>query len=85
MNGSETPLLNSVREGIHPLPGSIHVLPRLPARQSPKLLDQLREALRSRHYSRRTEATYYHWVKRYIFFTMCATLPEWRSRRSIDS
>jgi len=68
MNGSGTPLLNSVREGIHPLPASIHVLPRQPARQSPKLLDQLREALRSRHYSHRTEATYCHWVKRYIFF-----------------
>lgn len=34
----------------------------------PKLLDQLREALRSRHYSRRTEQTYCHWVKKYIYF-----------------
>jgi len=34
----------------------------------PKLLDQLREALRSRHYSRRTEQTYCLWVKRFIFF-----------------
>jgi site-specific recombinase XerD len=34
----------------------------------PKLLDQLREALRSRHYSRRTEQTYAHWVKRFIYF-----------------
>jgi len=34
----------------------------------PKLLDQLREALRSRHYSRRTEQTYCQWVKRYIHF-----------------
>jgi len=34
----------------------------------PKLLDQLRQALRSRHYSRRTEQTYCHWVKRYIYF-----------------
>jgi integron integrase len=34
----------------------------------PKLLDQLREALRSRHYSRRTEQTYCHWVEKYIFF-----------------
>lgn len=33
-----------------------------------KLLDQLREALRSRHYSRNTETTYVHWVKRFIFF-----------------
>jgi integron integrase len=34
----------------------------------PKLLDQLREALRARHYSRRTEQTYCLWVKRFIFF-----------------
>jgi hypothetical protein len=38
------------------------------ARPKPKLLDQLREALRSRHYSRRTEQTYCYWVKRFIFF-----------------
>jgi hypothetical protein len=31
-------------------------------------MDSLREALRSRHYSRRTEQTYCHWVKRFIFF-----------------
>jgi integron integrase len=34
----------------------------------PKLLDQLRLALRARHYSRRTERTYCHWVRRFIFF-----------------
>ena len=34
----------------------------------PKLVDQMREALRSRHYSRRTEQTYCQWVKRLIFF-----------------
>ncbi len=35
---------------------------------SPKLIDRLREALRARHYSRRTERTYCRWVKRFIFF-----------------
>lgn len=34
----------------------------------PKLLDQLRETLRSRHYSHRTEQTYCSWVKRFIYF-----------------
>lgn len=34
----------------------------------PRLLDQLRQALRSRHYSRRTEQTYGQWVKRFIYF-----------------
>jgi integron integrase len=33
-----------------------------------KLLDQLREAIRRKHYSRRTEQAYVNWVKRYIFF-----------------
>ena len=39
-----------------------------PVQQKKKLLDQLREAMLSRHYSRRTEQTYCHWVRRYIFF-----------------
>jgi integrase len=32
----------------------------------PKLLDRMREALRSRHYSRRTEETCCHWIKRFV-------------------
>lgn len=36
--------------------------------RAPKLLDQLRESLRSRHYSRRTEETYCQWVRRFIYF-----------------
>ncbi len=34
----------------------------------PRLLDQVREAVRARHYSCRTEKAYIHWIKRYIFF-----------------
>ncbi len=34
----------------------------------PKLLDQLREALRLRHYSIRTEQAYVHWARRFILF-----------------
>ena len=34
----------------------------------PKLMAQMREALRSRHYSSRTEQTYCHWVRRFVFF-----------------
>jgi len=42
----------------------------LPAPQSarPKLLDQVRDAIRRRHYSYRTEETYIHWIKRFIYF-----------------
>ena len=34
----------------------------------PKLLDQLREALRLRHYSLRTEESYADWARRFILF-----------------
>jgi hypothetical protein len=34
----------------------------------PRLLDRVREAVRIRHYSRRTEKAYVHWIKRDIFF-----------------
>lgn len=36
--------------------------------QEPKLLDQLRDLLRTRHYSIRTEEAYLGWVTRYIKF-----------------
>jgi integrase len=36
--------------------------------QRPKLLDQVRQAIRTRHYSYRTEKAYVHWIKRYILF-----------------
>ena len=34
----------------------------------PKLLDRVREAIRARHYSRRTELAYVAWIRRYIVF-----------------
>ena len=33
-----------------------------------RLLDQIRREIRTRHYSRRTEETYVHWVRRYVRF-----------------
>ncbi|MFH1523559.1 MAG: integron integrase [Chloroflexota bacterium] len=33
-----------------------------------KLLDQVRETLRTKHYSYRTEQTYVDWIKRFIYF-----------------
>ena len=35
---------------------------------TPRLLDQVRAAIRVRHYSRRTEDTYVHWIRRFILF-----------------
>ena len=34
----------------------------------PRLLDQVRDAMRVRHYSPRTEDAYIGWIKRFIFF-----------------
>lgn len=36
--------------------------------QTPKLLDQVRQALRTKHYSLRTEEAYVNWIKRFILF-----------------
>jgi integron integrase len=34
----------------------------------PRLLDRVRQAIRARHLSRRTEEAYVAWIKRYLFF-----------------
>jgi integron integrase len=34
----------------------------------PKLLDQVRKAIRMRHYSPKTEESYVYWIKRFVFF-----------------
>jgi len=36
--------------------------------KKPRLLDQMRDRIRVKHYSLRTENSYLDWVKRYIFF-----------------
>jgi integrase len=36
---------------------------------TPRLLDQVRDAIRRRHYSYRTEQTYLQWIKRFIWFS----------------
>ena len=38
------------------------------ASNQPRLLEQVRHTLRRKHYSLRTEQTYIHWIKRYIYF-----------------
>ncbi len=37
--------------------------------QRPRLLDQVCDTIRRRHYSRRTEDTYVGWIRRFIFFS----------------
>jgi integron integrase len=41
--------------------------PRIGLRK-PRLLEQVRDAIRARHYSRRTEKSYVAWIRRYILF-----------------
>ena len=36
--------------------------------RTPRLMDQVRQAIRARHYSRRTEEAYVYWIRRYILF-----------------
>ncbi len=40
----------------------------VPDPPKPRLIDRVRQAIGTRHYSRRTEKAYVHWIKRYIFF-----------------
>jgi hypothetical protein len=48
----------------------------------PRLLDRVREAIRVRHYSRRTEKTYVGWIRRYIFFHGKRHPASWERPRS---
>lgn len=47
-------------------PAAVNTAPAQP--RSPKLLDQLRAAIRVRGYSLSTERTYVHWCRRFILF-----------------
>lgn len=38
------------------------------ATPKPKLLQQVRDAIRRKHFSPRTEESYVHWIKRFVFF-----------------
>lgn len=45
-----------------------NLLDKSTAVNSLRLLDQVRDKLRVKHYSIRTEHAYLDWIKRYIFF-----------------
>jgi hypothetical protein len=47
------------------MPASVAIKP--PANK-PKLLDQVRDHIRRRHYSIRTEQAYVDWIKRFILY-----------------
>ena len=39
-----------------------------PGQPAPRLYDRVVEVLRTRHYSRRTEEAYLHWIRRFLLF-----------------
>ena len=43
-------------------------LPPAPRPDNPKLLDRVRDAIRFKHYSLRTEQAYADWIRRFILF-----------------
>ena len=47
---------------------SIAMYPSNTEKRPKKLLDQVRDAIRLKHYSSRTEKSYVYWIRRYIFF-----------------
>jgi hypothetical protein len=49
--------------------GSLRKMLRPPLNSNkPKLLDQVRDVIRRKHYSIRTEQAYCDWIKRFILF-----------------
>jgi site-specific recombinase XerD len=48
--------------------GPLRAGDRVTMAPGPKLLDQVRDAIRTRHYSYRTEEAYVAWVRRFILF-----------------
>ncbi len=55
-----------VAQGPRAAPLAVRETP--PAAPRLRLLDRVRDAIRARHYSRRTEKTYVAWIRRYILF-----------------
>jgi integron integrase len=45
-----------------------HIKSKNPLPSPPRLLDEVRDRIRCKHYSIRTEQSYLDWIKRYIFF-----------------
>jgi integron integrase len=62
--GAENTSLPAQNRSLH----SVAKIARAPEARKPRLLDQVREAIRTRHYSLRTEEAYVSWIKRFIFF-----------------
>jgi integron integrase len=49
-------------------PAPFPAKPAVDPPRAPRLLEQVRDRIRFRHYSRRTEVTYMDWIRRYVLF-----------------
>ena len=47
----------------------------------PRLLDQVRQIIRVKHYSLRTEESYINWIKRFIFLNNKNILLKWEKKK----
>ena len=59
---------NDSPPAMHQPPQKVAMTAYPPEGPKPRLLDQVRAAIRARHYSLRTEEAYVQWIKRFIFF-----------------
>jgi hypothetical protein len=55
-----------------------------PVKPGIRLLDRVRMAIRTRHYSRRTEKAYVHWILQYIFFLKRSIQRRWALPRLVS-
>jgi hypothetical protein len=46
----------------------VTTLPSRPSQRHPKLLDQVRDVIRRKHFSIRTEQAYTDWIRRFILY-----------------
>lgn len=54
---------------------------QMPSTPKPKLLEQVRQAIRTRHYSYMTEKAYVGWIKRFIFSITSGIQRKWLRRK----
>jgi plasmid stabilization system protein ParE len=55
---------------------------KMPRADKPKLLDQVRDVIRRKHYSIRTERAYIDWIKRFIVYHGKRHLQKWPKKKS---
>ncbi|TAN52134.1 MAG: hypothetical protein EPN21_04785 [Methylococcaceae bacterium] len=63
--------------------GTLNSPPTTPPAKPPKLLDQVRDKIRLKHYSIRTEESYMDWVKRFVQQRLCFFIVEFTRKEII--